>query len=326
MIDENYLEEIFKANYVGYGFNELLKIPKGSMSDDIKRLAASPYGNECFHLIEAAICLSIIEKSNSLQCLGFNGEALTEAAKKRFHRVYENSVKTLAGFGVLHGRLFGSHCVAQFHDACVPQEKIEAFLEGNFREFRHIYLADRVSYYALCGNLDHVKVYPYSSPNGRYSINAVIKFIRDVLLREKPITPIKGLMELRDNLTARRELLASSTILSYKELNELQEAAYKMREILRNKVYFSAASRRTLFGENGQKFGFLQTNYDDEQCYMFGNGDEPELERLVSYVERTQRVSKNTKDDMLRRMDVAIDMLGRYTEKSNDKQKNGQQH
>ena len=110
-------------------------------------------------------------------------------------------------------------------------------------------------------------------PNGRYSINAVIKFIRDALLREKPITPIEGLMELRDNLTARRELLASSTILSYKELNELHEAACKMREILCNKVYLSSATRRTLFGENGQNSAFY-TNYDDKQCYMFWEGDE----------------------------------------------------
>lgn len=321
MIDENYLEEIFKANYAGYGFNELLKVPDDSVSDDIKCLATSPYGNECFHLIEAAICLNIIEKSNSLQFLGFNGEALTEAAKKRVPKVYANSVKTLAGFGVLHGRLFSSCCVAQFPDVCVPKEEIEAFLEGNFREFRYIYLADRVSYYWLYRSLDHVNVYPHSSHYGRYSINSVIQFIRDALLHERPITPIEGLMELKGNLTARREMLASSTILTYKELNELQEAAYKMREILSNKVYFSAASRRTLFGENGQKFGFLQTDSNDEQCYMFGDGDEPELERLVSYVERTQRVSKNTKEDMLRRMDFAIDMVGRYIEQENNKQK-----
>lgn len=321
MIDENYLEEIFKANYAGYGFNELLKIPNGSVSDDIKCLAKSPYGNECFHLIEAAICLNIIEKSNSLQFLGFNGEALTEAAKKRVPKVYANSVKTLAGFGVLHGRLYSSCCVAQFPDACVPKEEIEAFLEGNFREFRRIYLADRVSYYWLYRSLDHVNVYPHSSSYGRYSIDTVIEFIRDALLREKPITPIEELMELKGNLTALREILASSTTLSYKELNELQEAAYKMREILCNKLYFSAASRRTLFGENGQKFGFLQTSFNDEQCYTFGDGNEHVLERLVSHVERTQRVSKNTKEDMLRRMDFAIDMIGRYIEQENNKRK-----
>ena len=37
------------------------------------------------------------------------------------------------------------------------------------------------------------------------------------------------------------------------------------------------------------------------------------------YVERTQSVSKNTKEDMLRRMDFAIDMLERYIEQENNK-------
>ena len=319
MIDENYLEEIFKANYAGYSFNELLKIPNGSVSDDIKCLAKSPYGNECFHLIEAAICLSIIEKSNSLQLLGFNGKALTEAAKKRVPKVYANSVKTLAGFGVLHGSLSSAYSIVQFHDECIPKAEIEALVEGG--RLLEIYMADCLTYYKLYRTNNQAHLYPYYMSYKGYWIDDIIPFVKTILLRERTFSPIEELMELKDDLTEHRELLASSAILTHKDLNELQETVIKLREILNKKIYSNAVDNHIIYGETGQNPNRLKIGRINEQFYAFEYRNKLEIKQLISFFDNIQRVSKNTKEDMLRRMDFAIDMIGRYIEQENNKRK-----